>query len=139
MIADIGAIVEVTPWDDVWVQRGPEEKAEFLEDCTPLTFRVESYLYDGQLFYGICGPILDGPERYRNLRCNIIIRADATDWRIETESECAFKVCPNQVVRSHSFDWFCHPDATKGGGFPLYGEWHSVKRGCRRFQTRKIG
>ena len=128
MIADIGAIIEVTPWDDVWVLRGNEgEDAEYLSDRTPFVFRADYHLYDGQLFYGIYEPVIDGPERYWNLICNIMVRADATDWRVETESQCSFKVCPNPVIRSHSFDWFSHPDATKSEGFPVYGRFGGLR------------
>jgi len=86
MIADIGTIVEVTPWDEIWVKTS-SAPAENIDDKTPFRFRVEGWLWDGQIFYGLHGPVVSGPTRYRDLICNVFVRAEGTDWRKEVESQ----------------------------------------------------
>jgi hypothetical protein len=124
-IASIGAIVRVTPWDELQVIQS-EETWEFVDDRTPFDFRVEGRLEDGQIFYGLFGPVVSGPDRYRNLICNIMVRGDGSDWRCETVCQALFKVGPSKAVRCHYED-FRHPDGTSVAGFPRISRFGEIR------------
>lgn len=115
-IADIGTVLRLTPQDDLHIASG-DGTWRFCKDETPFYFRVEGHLYDGQLFYGLFGQVVGGPPRYAGLVCNILVRTDATDWRIETESQVNFKVGPGVVTRDHR-EHFGHPEGTRLEGYP---------------------
>jgi hypothetical protein len=95
-------------------------------DHTPFYFRVQGHLYDGQIFYGLFGPVLRGPSRYEGLICNILVRTDATDWRNETRSQVNFKVGPHVVTRNHC-EHYGHPDGTRLEGFPRISRFGVVE------------
>src|SRR5262245_17182255 len=116
VIADIGTVLRLAPHDDLCIALGDGIYRDS-NDRTPFEFQVHGHLYDGQLFYGLFGPVLSGPSRYEGLTCNILVRADATDWRKETRSQVNFKVGPNVVTRNHHHH-FGHPDGTRLEGFP---------------------
>jgi RimJ/RimL family protein N-acetyltransferase len=115
VIADIGAVLRLTPQDDVQIASG-DGVWDFCDDRTPFDFKVQGHLFDGQLFYGLFGPVLRGPSRYEGLICNILVRTDATDWRNETRSQVNFKVGPGVVTRNHR-EHFGHPEGTQLEGF----------------------
>jgi len=96
------------------------------DDQTPFTFQVQGHLFDGQLFYGLFGPVLSGPSRYEGLICNIVVRTDATDWRNETRGQVNFKVGPSVVTRNHR-EHFGHPDGTCLEGFPRISRFGLVE------------
>src|SRR5437588_732103 len=75
-LGTIGNLVRVTPWDDLQYWPSPEAAWEFSDDGTLLFFRMEVWLQDGNIFYGLTGPVVDGPQRYRGLFCTIIVRED---------------------------------------------------------------
>ena len=83
-LASIGVRIRVTPWDDIYV-RTTEEPGNYINDPTPFEFRVEGRLEDGQIFYGLYGPVVSGPERYHNLICSVFVREDGSDWRISSK------------------------------------------------------
>ena len=89
-----------------------------MEDRTPFEFQVEGWLEDGQIFYGLYGPVVAGPECYHDLICNIILREDGSDWRKSSKSSANLKVGPSIATRCHRFD-FRHPDGTNVLGYPL--------------------
>jgi len=120
-IGNIGAIIEVSPCDDVWAETNAQE-CDNLTDRTPFRFRVEGRLEDGQIFYGLFGPVVSGPDRYRNLVCNIMVRVDGTDWRNEVQSQANFKVGPKMAYRDHRYD-FRHPEGTRVDGYPIFGRF----------------
>src|SRR5436305_653543 len=93
-LATVGALVRVTPWDDLQCRAGPDAACELVADRTPFVIRVEGWLEDGHIRYGLHGPVVDGPERYRGLVCSILTRADGSDWRVESSSSANFKVGP---------------------------------------------
>src|SRR3954471_22911422 len=55
-IADIGTVLRLTPHDDLQIALD-EGGYRFCKDPTPFCFRVQGHLYDGQLFYGLFGPV----------------------------------------------------------------------------------
>lgn len=124
-LATVGALVRVTPWDDLQYWSRPEFGWEFVNDRTPFVFRVEGWLEDGHIAYGLYGPVVDGPERYRGLICSIIVRVDGSDWRVESCSSAGFKVGPVAVVRNHMHD-FRHPDGTILDGYPRVSRFGEV-------------
>src|SRR3954464_4966672 len=109
-LATNGVQIRVTPWDDIYI-RTKEEPVKYVNDPTPFEFRVEGRLEDGQIFYGLYGPVVSGPERYPNLICNICVRADGSDWRISSKCMASFKVGPSKAARCHAYD-FRHPEGT---------------------------
>ncbi|GAB4154173.1 MAG: hypothetical protein Tsb009_30720 [Planctomycetaceae bacterium] len=124
-IATIGAIIRVSPATDINVSM-PDVPPIFLEDRTPFEFRVEDRLYDGQLFYGLYGPVVSGPEQYRDLICSITVRMDATDWRKTSCCHANFKVGKSKVERNHRYG-LGHPDGTVTGSYPEYCTFAEIR------------
>jgi len=123
VLATKGALVEVTPWDSLTVTH--EDSYEMIDDRTPFVFRVEGKLEDGQLFYGLYGPVVSGPERYHGLICNIILRADESDWRKTTQCVANFVVGPSVVSRNHRHDFY-HPEGVTMLGFPCISRFAEI-------------
>ena len=117
-LASIGARIRVTPWDDLYVKMTEQDADNYVNDPTPFEFRVEGRLEDGQIFYGLYGPVISGPERYHNLMCSIYVREDGSDWRVTSKSSANFKVGPSKATRCHMHD-FRHPEGTEVTGLPL--------------------
>src|SRR5215470_10938760 len=125
VIADIGTVLRLTPHDDLYIAR-VDGVYDLCTDRTPFYFRVRDHLFDGQLFYGLFGPVLSGPSRYEGLICNILVRTDATDWRNEARSQVNFKVGPGVVTRDHRYH-FGHPEGTHLEGFPRISRFGLVE------------
>ncbi len=125
-LATVGTLVRVTPWDDLQYRPGPDAACEFVADQTPFVFRVEGWLEDGHIRYGLHGPVADGPDRYRGLVCSILTRADGSDWRVESSSSANFKVGPGTVRRDHRYD-FRHPEGTTLAGYPWVSRFGEVE------------
>jgi len=125
-LATIGALVRVTPADDLQNWADPESVWVFIEDRTPFVFRVEGWLEDGHISYGLYGPVVDEPERYRGLVCSIITREDGCDWRIEGSGYANLKVGPVKVTRDHRHD-FRHPEGTVLEGYPRMSRFALVE------------
>lgn len=123
-LATIGVRIRVTPWDDIYVKM-TEGSGIYINDPTPFEFLVEGWLEDGQIFYGLYGSVVSGPERYQNLFCNIIVRADGSDWRISSKCQARFKVGPSKATRCHAHD-FRHPEGTEMSGLPLIGSFGEI-------------
>lgn len=124
-IADIGTVLRLTPHDDLHIRLG-DRVWDACKDPTPFYFRVQGHLYDGQLFYGLYGTVLSGPSRYEGLICNIMVRTDATDWRIESQSQVNFKVGRGVVTRNY-YEPFYHPDGTQLEGYPRISRFGLVE------------
>src|SRR5262245_55705660 len=125
VIADIGTVLRLAPHDDLCIALGDGIYRDS-NDRTPFEFQVHGHLYDGQLFYGLFGPVLSGPARYEGLICNILVRTDATDWRKETSSADNFKVGRSAATRIHH-EHFTHPDGTWVLGFPRISRFGLVE------------
>ena len=124
-IADIGTVLRLTPDDDLQIVLGDGVYCNS-DDRTPFNFQVQGRIYDGQLFYGLFGPVLSGPSRYERLICNILVRTDATDWWNETRSQVNFKVGRSVVIRNH-YKHFNHPDGTCLEGYPRISRFGMVE------------
>ena len=125
VIADTGAVLRLTPQDDLQIAWG-DGVYDSCDDQTPFYFQVQGHLYDGQLFYGLFGPVLSGPSRHEGLICNILVRTDATDWRNETRGQVNFKVGRSIVTRNHR-EHFGHPEGTCLEGFPRISRFGLVE------------
>lgn len=126
-LATVGALIRVTPLDELQYWADPESEWEFVDDRTPFVFRVEGWLEDGHISYGLHGPVVKGPERYRGLWCSIITRVDGCDWRVEPFCEqVGFMVGPGIVVRDHRHD-FRHPEGTTLEGHPRISRFGEVE------------
>lgn len=97
-----------------------------MDDREPFIFRVEKWLVDGHLSYGLHGPVVDGPQRYRDLICSIITREDGCDWRVDTSGSAGFKVGPSVVARDHRHD-FRHPEGTIIKGYPRMSRFGMIE------------
>jgi hypothetical protein len=124
-LGTVGVLVRVTPWDDLQYWASPDSEWVFVDDRTPFVFRVAGWLEDGHIYYGLHGPVVDGPQRYRDLLCSIIVREDGSDWRVETRSSAGFKVGPSIVLRNHEHD-FRHPEGTVLEGYPRMSRFGEV-------------
>ena len=124
-LASIGVRIRVTPWDEIWVKLIEKDSGNLIDDRTPFEFLVEGRLEDGQIFYGLYGPVVSGPERYHNLICNIFVRADGSDWRISSKCQACFKVGPSKAIRRHRYDWK-HPEGTEVSGLPLIARFGEI-------------
>ena len=125
-LATIGTLVRVTPWAELQYWPLTEAEWEYVNDRSPFVFRVEGWLEDGHISYGLHGPVVDGPERYRGLLCSIITREDGCDWRVDSSGSAAFKVGPSIVVRDHRHD-FRHPQGTLLDGYPRMSRFGKVE------------
>lgn len=125
-LATVGTLVRMTPWDDLQYWVGPDAVWEFVEDRTPFVFRVEGWLEDGHISYGLYGSVVSGPERYHGLICSIITREDGCDWRVESSGSAGFKVGPTAAVRDHRHD-FRHPEGTIVEGYPRMSRFGGVE------------
>ena len=125
VLASIGVRIRVTPWDDISVKMSEQDAGNYINDPTPFEFLVEGWLEDGQIFYGLYGPVVSGPERYHNLICSVFVREDGSDWRISSKSSANFKVGPSKATRCHSYD-FRHPEGTEVSGFPYISRFGEI-------------
>jgi hypothetical protein len=123
-LATIGVRIQVTPCAELEVRLSEQDADNYIVDPAPFEFLVEGWLEDAQIFYGLYGPVISGPERYHNLICNIFVRYDHSDWRNSSKDWANFKVGPTKATRCHSHaSW--HPAGTVVSGFPRicrYGE-----------------
>lgn len=134
-LAAIGALIEVTPWDELQYWPNPDSSWEFIDDRTPFRFRVAGRLIDGGLFYGLQGPVEAGPERYLTLICSILMRHESADWDKASECSAAFRVSPSVARRNQSYDpaahcdvpFFAHPEGTVVAGYPRISRFGGVR------------
>ena len=124
-LASIGVKIRLTPWDDIYVKMSEQDVGTYINDPTPFEFRVEGKLEDGQIFYGLYGPVVSGSERYRDLICSIFVREDGSDWRICSRSSAYFKVGPTKATRCHMHD-FRHSEGTVVSGLPLISRFGEI-------------
>lgn len=134
-LATIGALIEVTPQDEL--QHWPDEDTSwsFIDDRTPFRFRVAGELVDEGCFFGLQGPVESGPDRYLNSICNIMIRYDDSDWRNTSRCGASFKVAPSVAQRVVTYDpvehsdvpFFLHPEGTSIEGYPRTSRFGSIQ------------
>jgi len=115
-IGELGSVVKVSPMGDIQVIDSPENTF-IVKDRTPFFFKVAGDLKDGQILYGVYGPIIDSPEMYVGYTCNITLRTDGSDWMKEEVSQANFIVGPSIVTRNHVYD-FRNPEGLSMKGYP---------------------
>ena len=133
-LATIGAIIEVTPWDDLQYFDESDGTCEFVDDRSPFRFRVAGKLIDNGVLYGLHGPVESGPTRYHNLICNIMYRFDDSDWETAVECGAGFQVGPTVAKRVAGYNptdhdgvpFYLHPDATSVDGFPRISRFGGI-------------
>ncbi len=134
-LATVGALIEVTPWDELQHWPDADTKWSFIDDRTPFRFRVAGALHDDGFFFGLQGPIESGPTRYLNLICNIFLRHDDSDWHTATECGASFKVAPSTAKRVEAYDpkehsdvpFFLHPEGTSIEGYPRTSRFGGIQ------------
>jgi hypothetical protein len=124
-IADIGAVIEVTPEDDIWVQT-TDERCDNISDFTPFRVRVAGVLRDGGVLFGVFGPVVGGAPRYQGLVASLLVRLDGSDWMRDQSTQANFKVGPSKVERVARYD-FRDPRGTEIVGFPVIGRFGHVQ------------
>ena len=134
-LATIGALVEVTPWDELQHWLDAETPWTFVDDRTPFRFRVAGELRDDGFFYGLHGPVESGPERYLGLICSIMLRYDESDWHTSTECGASFRVAPSIARRVANYDpsdhcdipFYLYPDAIEVEGYPRTSRFGGIQ------------
>ena len=122
-LADEGMIVELIPHNPIYIA-DTSGSSRLMSDS--FCFRVDGRLMEGQLFYGLCGPILVGMSPYTNLICNLIVRLKPTDWTCNTECRANFKIGRTKVERVYS-ESFYHPLGTSMEGWPVISGFADIK------------
>lgn len=115
---DVGAVVQVNPWDDIYVVQSKAIASSFC-DRAPFCFHVKKLLVDGGVAYGIAGVITEFSSTFEGLICNAIFRSDGSDWCKECCGDAYIKIGSSMVQRNYNFD-VRHPDGTCMEGYPSY-------------------
>jgi hypothetical protein len=134
-LATIGALIEVTPRDDVQYFPDLQSDWTFIEDRSPFFFRVSGELKDQGSLFGLHGPVESGPERYLGLICNILIRYDDSDWRHQCKGGASFKLGPTITERVAEYDpalhddipFYIHPEGTVVHGHPQFLRYGGIQ------------
>ncbi len=134
-LATYGALIEVTPRDELQYWPSPDSGWTFVSDPTPFRFRVAGELIDDGFFFGLHGPVESGPSRYLNLICNIVIRYDNSDWQHTSKCGASFKVSPSIARRNASYDllehdnvpFYQHPEGTVVDGYPRVSRYGGIR------------
>ena len=124
-LSDIGTVIEVLPWDEIG-HKTSDKPGEYLSDRRPFRFRVEGGSEDGQISFGLFGPITVGPGRYQGLNCSIMVPGDGSDWRLSQQCQANVKVGPTKARRDYRFD-FRHPEGTTIDGYPVIRRFGSIE------------
>lgn len=136
-LSTTGARLRVKPQTEI--QAAYENSRNTFSDATPFDFMVESYLVDVDLdlFFGLFGPIIQGPDRYSGLYCNLMARIiPLCDWETLTSTHVNFKVGRSRVIRDESLslieipedcEYYHLADGTKLKGFPRYTSFGTVE------------
>jgi len=134
-LATIGALIEVTPWDDLQYWADEHSGYSFVHDGTPFLFRVEGELIDEGVFYGLHGMVESGPKRYLGLTCSILLRGYDSIWQKDTEDQASFRVAPTVVKRCPDYDsiehddipFYYHSDGIFVEGYPRVSRFGGIK------------
>ncbi len=136
-ISHLGAIVTVTPSDEIQVVTGPGE-SEYFNDLTPFSVRVAGAIREDTRIIGVFGPVIGGGARYRGLVATLLVRLDNSDWTLDNRSAAQFKVARTAATLNgeHPFN---HPEGTDVP-FPFisrYGSLDSREDGEPEINTAK--
>ena len=134
-LATIGRLIEVTPWDEIQYWHDADTGWSLIDDRTSFRFRVAGELIDDGFFFGLYGPIEAGPDRYRDLICNIMLRFDNADWHNSSSCGANFKVAPSIAERVADYNaaahddvpFYLHPAGTHVSGFPQASRFGGIQ------------
>ena len=134
-IATIDQLIEVTPADELQYWKDADTPWYFIDDPSPFIFRVEGELRDKNLFYGLFGPVVSGPERYSNLTASITLRNYQSDWFRSSFCMAGFRVAPTITRKALDYSpednsnipFYVHPEGTTIGGFPRMSRFAEIK------------
>jgi len=116
-LSKLGTIIQVNLWDDLSFR--VDKKTSFLiTDRSAFQFMVEGQLYESGKLFGLYGKIMSGHKRYQQLICNVIVRADNSNWECSSQCQANVKIGPGVIQRNIEFD-YRHPDGTRIKGFPV--------------------
>ncbi len=109
-IAEIGAIVEVTPLDGVQYVKS-KDKYQMISDFSPFYVRIvhikvatpeiiaisNGYVLSDQVV-AVSGDVISGHHRYVGQVATLFLRTDFADWRIDNVSHAGFKVGSQRAI-----------------------------------------
>ena len=124
-IADIGAVLEVTPQDEIWVKTDAEA-CECIRDFSPFQMQVEGRFEDHGSLIGVFGSVVGGAPRYQGLVASILVRLDRSDWTQDRLTQANFKVGPSRAERVDGYD-FRDPRGIEICGLPVIGRFGRVE------------
>ncbi len=124
-IAVIGALLEVTPQDEIWINTGAQA-CERVRDFSPFQMRVAGLIEDHGGLIGVFGPVVSGALRYQGLVASLLVRLDGSDWTRDCATQANFKVGPSRAERISGYD-FRDPRGTEICGFPVIGRFGRVE------------
>jgi hypothetical protein len=125
-IATRGAVIEVTPGDEIQIVRGKGDY-EFVDDRQPFTIRIEDVLREDGRVIGAAGPVISGASRFTGLIATLLIRLEDSDWERDTQSAANFKVSISKARRVSDFP-YSHPDGTETDGYPLIVRYGTIRQ-----------
>ena len=126
-IATIGAVVRVTPRDDVQIIQG-ENDHEFVDDKTPFRVKVEGIIWEEGALIGVFGPVIDGHSGYHGLIATLLTRSDNSQWETDVRSAVNFKLGSTVARRVPGFP-HRHPEGTVLDGFPKIVRYGTIEAG----------
>jgi len=124
-IAEIGAVLEVAPQEEVWIMRGVGVMDQ-VRDFSPFRMQVQGAFEECGVVVGVYGPVIGGAPRYHGLTANLFVRLDGSDWRRDGETQANFKVGPARARRVAGYD-FRDPRGTEIDGLPVIGRFGRVR------------
>ncbi len=124
-IADIGAILELTPQDEIWIATKAGQ-ITYVRDFSPFRMSVKGLLQEQDTLYGVYGPVVGGAPRYHHLIASVLVRLDGSDLRRDRSTQVNFKVGSTRVRRVSGFD-IRDPRGTEIDGFPRIGRFAHVE------------
>jgi hypothetical protein len=136
-ISQLGAIVSVTPSDEIQVVIDPGD-SKLVNDSTPFFVRVTGVIREDTKVIGIFGPISSGAERCRGLVATLYVRLDNSDWTRDNRSATQFKVARSPATLNGRHPFY-HPEGSDVP-FPFlagYGSLDSRAEGEPEINTAK--
>ena len=124
-IADIGAVLEVTPQDEIWVKTDAEA-CECIRDFSPFQMQVAGWFEEHGSLIGVFGPVVGSAPRYQRLIASIFVRLDGSDWTRDRLTQADFKVGPRRAERVYGYD-FRDPPGMEICGSPVIGRFERVE------------
>ncbi len=136
-ISHLGAIITVTPSDEIQVVTGPGD-FKFINDLTPFLVRVTGAIREDTRIVGVFGPVTGGAERYQGLVATLLLRLDNSDWTRDNRSAAQFKVARTPAALNGRHPFY-HPEGTDVP-FPFiarYGSLDSREEGESEINSAK--